>query len=707
MRKPVVAIVFALAGAANILGGQRRGPGTQSDPAAIPDSLRSVVLAIEDARTLTGPELKTLVDLVRGAGDNQWATERRRLAVRALGRIERRDAIPFLLESLQNAGLHDEAEVALMLVLRANAAQSAPAADIDDAVQALLPIASAPVLARLPYSRPDQVRQAEARLMTLLRLQPGKPPYAALARAFESLARLNRKLWKPEDETLDALGRIARREMPRMAPPPECTAPANGMAALIAVGGVNGDTIAKVLKDPEAQVRRLAALALTGGGASDLDSARRTDLVREALTDRSALVRYEALRAWIRRETKVNGCEPLLDALSDDSMHIVLAAIDAVGERCLQDESITDRLANEARTPPSSPDWHREAHAMVALARRSPERAATHLQVFRLHTVWQVRMYAARAAAHMKHQMTLERLAYDEHDNVREAALPALHTLKEDPTDPAIIAALGRTDYQLLLTAANLLKGAPPNKYVLTALIDALKRVTADRKETSRDTRLALIERIRESGSANQAGVLEPLAQDFDPRVAAAAAAAYAALTGRTIPVRPRPLDRPPLPTEPEMAEHLVARFDLDTGRYFDIGFLKEQAPLAYTRFVRLARARYYDGLTFHRVVPNFVIQGGSPGANEYVGHGPFMRDELGPTWHARGAVGISTRGRDTGDAQIFINLVDNPRLDFDYTVFARVQDEHMPNVDGIQEGTRILHVRLRPDRESPSPERW
>ena len=78
------------------------------------------------------------------------------------------------------------------------------------------------------------------------------------------------------------------------------------------------------------------------------------------------------------------------------------------------------------------------------------------------------------------------------------------------------------------------------------------------------------------------------------------------------------------------------------------------------------------------------MIQGGSPGANEYSGHQFFMRDEIGSR-HARGTVGLSTRGRNTADAQIFINLVDNFRLDTDYTVFASVYD--MSVVDAIQEG--------------------
>src|SRR5262249_12256304 len=105
----------------------------------------------------------------------------------------------------------------------------------------------------------------------------------------------------------------------------------------------------------------------------------------------------------------------------------------------------------------------------------------------------------------------------------------------------------------------------------------------------------------------------------------------------------------------------------------FELALVPAQAPASVMRFVTLAESGYYNGLTFHRVVPNFVIQGGSPGANEYIGDAAFMRDEVGLWPHVRGAVGISTRGRDTGDAQIFIDLVDNPRLDHEYTVFAHV----------------------------------
>jgi cyclophilin family peptidyl-prolyl cis-trans isomerase len=71
------------------------------------------------------------------------------------------------------------------------------------------------------------------------------------------------------------------------------------------------------------------------------------------------------------------------------------------------------------------------------------------------------------------------------------------------------------------------------------------------------------------------------------------------------------------------------------------------------------------------------------------------MRDELATSGHERGTVGISTRGRDTGDAQIFINLVDNARLDFEYTVIGVIPSSQMTVVDSILEGARITRITL------------
>ena len=107
---------------------------------------------------------------------------------------------------------------------------------------------------------------------------------------------------------------------------------------------------------------------------------------------------------------------------------------------------------------------------------------------------------------------------------------------------------------------------------------------------------------------------------------------------------------------------------------------------------MQLARQGYYNGLTFHRVVPTFVLQGGSPGANEYAGDGQFTRDEVGLRSNARGTIGLSTRGRNTGDMQFYVNLLDNPRLDHEFTVFGEITSG-MDVMDRVLEGDVIARI--------------
>jgi len=129
-------------------------------------------------------------------------------------------------------------------------------------------------------------------------------------------------------------------------------------------------------------------------------------------------------------------------------------------------------------------------------------------------------------------------------------------------------------------------------------------------------------------------------------------------------------------------------------GGTFVVRMRGDVAPMMAATVVELVEQRYYNGLTWHRVEHDFVIQGGSPGANEYVGWHHYLRDELGSVPHVRGTVGMSTRGHDTGDAQWFVNVRDNLRLTRDYTVFAEVI-EGIDVIDGILEGDRIESMRV------------
>jgi cyclophilin family peptidyl-prolyl cis-trans isomerase len=625
------------------------------------------------------------------------AADPRTYFLRGIGRLERRDLIAPLSRFVSSPTLGDTAYLALALTLRAHARPEQPDPEIAAAVSQLVTTAPPAILGQLPYSTLEQFETAQSRLAAML--EDFKAQRATVARALEALARRNRKLGRLSDETLALLKKGAAWELPIMSRTAEEPLARESFAALMAAGVVDAPLIAQALSADSPLYRRLGAFALFGTG-STVSGDERTKLVREALEDRDLTVRYDALRAWIRRETQANGCGPIAEALSDTSLHLVLAAIDALADHCVNGEEaepLTARLISELRTPPDTGSWHREAHALVAAAKRVPDRAVIAMAAFRTHNVWQVRMYAARAAEPLKDVFTLEKLAYDDNDNVREATLvPLQRVAGVDRSQPAFIAALGRNDYQLVRTAAGGVKGQTSNKYVLEALTSALERITAQRSETSRDTRLELMARLREAGPS-QAPVFEKLLTDFDPRIAEEASASLRGLTAVERAPAPRPMSRSEL-LERKTQPAQMARVELDTGRSFDIHFDTSVAPLAYGRLLRLVGDKYYDGLTFHRVVPNFVIQGGSPGANEYSGDARFMRDELSTRPHSRGTVGLSTRGHHTGDAQIFINLVDNRILDLEYTVIGEVEPVHMAIVDTIQEGTRMTRVRMVPE---------
>jgi cyclophilin family peptidyl-prolyl cis-trans isomerase len=271
----------------------------------------------------------------------------------------------------------------------------------------------------------------------------------------------------------------------------------------------------------------------------------------------------------------------------------------------------------------------------------------------------------------------------------------ALRRIAGRGADSVYLAQLALDDSQLIMAAVAALDSTT-NPRAAPTMLDALDRLTSQRRETSRDARVPLLAGIRRHGSPALRQRIEPYLSDFDPRVAALAADILGEWTG--VRREPRPSAPPPLPlptfADADALANTTFVLEMEEGGTIEIRLMPFLAPTNAARFARLARAGYFDGLTFHRIAPNFVIQGGSPGANEYAGDGPFTRDELGGgNW--RGTVGLSTRGRDTGDAQIYINTIDNVRLDHDYTVFGIVM-AGMDVVDRLQEGARIGRVTER-----------
>lgn len=131
-----------------------------------------------------------------------------------------------------------------------------------------------------------------------------------------------------------------------------------------------------------------------------------------------------------------------------------------------------------------------------------------------------------------------------------------------------------------------------------------------------------------------------------------------------------------------------------------DIGVeLFTDAPLSLTNFKQLADGKFYEGLTFHRVEPGFVIQGGDPAGNGSGGPGYTIPAEIKHT-HMKGALAwartgdaVNPRRRSSG-SQFYITLAPTPFLDNQYTVFGQVTSR-MEVVERIRPGDRILAVTV------------
>jgi cyclophilin family peptidyl-prolyl cis-trans isomerase len=127
----------------------------------------------------------------------------------------------------------------------------------------------------------------------------------------------------------------------------------------------------------------------------------------------------------------------------------------------------------------------------------------------------------------------------------------------------------------------------------------------------------------------------------------------------------------------------------------FEIELDLEAAPLTVINFMNLARDGFYDGLSFHRVVPDFVVQGGCPRGDGWGGPDYLIRDEYSVRTYKRGTVGIATSGKDTGGSQWFVCHSPQPRLDAHYTIFGQVIDG-MDVVDEITVGDIMRSILIQ-----------
>ena len=133
-----------------------------------------------------------------------------------------------------------------------------------------------------------------------------------------------------------------------------------------------------------------------------------------------------------------------------------------------------------------------------------------------------------------------------------------------------------------------------------------------------------------------------------------------------------------------------LALFSLGWSLALVIGLNLEIAPLTSSALAALANRRFYDGLTFHRVVPDFVVQGGDPRGDGDGGPGWSLPDEHSALRFLRGTLGIATNGPETGGSQFFLCHSAQPHLDGRYTIAGELR-EGADVMDALQPGDTIL----------------
>ena len=138
-----------------------------------------------------------------------------------------------------------------------------------------------------------------------------------------------------------------------------------------------------------------------------------------------------------------------------------------------------------------------------------------------------------------------------------------------------------------------------------------------------------------------------------------------------------------------------TARITLDSGSTIDIAFYPADAPKTVENFVTLAKKGFYNGLTFHRVVPDSVVQGGCPKGDGTGGPGYTIPAEFNAQKHLRGSVAMArSQHPDSAGCQFYICYGATPHLDKNYTVFGTVTSG-MEHVDRIKQGDRMKTVEI------------
>ena len=634
------------------------------------------LLAAEDRRDLT-------TDVKLGLADSDRSVRRR--AALAAGRIGDAGAVPALIPLLQDSELEVRQMAAFALGLIGE------------------PLAVDPLLAALKDPEPvvrgraaealGQIGDARAAPAIAQMVVGALPPKAPLVTVRGDDPASLTDPWLEPRLGVFALARLKDAR--------------SAQAALLSAGKPRFDWWAATwtamrLENPALRPLLLAAVTSTDAlsraygarGLGALKDPADLDTLLPLLRDRDETVVVNAVRA-VALLGEARAVPPVSALLRSPSSVLRVEALKALSV-LPPDRGLRERVIAEVGSPEP---WMRAA-ALQALARMEREDFALVLANLDPDPAWFVRAGLAAALAIAGDEASQARLlAMLKDDDVRVLpyVLEALRQARGPDSVDTLRRHLDHPDFAVRMAAADQLAALK-----VTGLSEALAASLARAKgDVEMDARLSLVTLLAIQKDARAAALLREIASGDSARPVRERAARELRALGETPPAPgPEPVTRPALDYLEALAPYEAAAGSVYTPRVFlqmkqgrvEIHLNVVEAPLMSATFLDLARRGYFDGLTFHRVVPGFVVQGGDPRGDGNGGPGFALRDEIGQRPYGRGVVGMALSGKDTGGSQLFITLAPAPHLDGRYTVFGWVASG-MDVVDKIRPGDVIEKV--------------
>ena len=720
------ALLFLLIGlplllpASEALGQKQRRPTTRAARGRVPEAVHLRILRVEDERRWDA-ELSTLLS-------DKDARIRRRAAL-AAGRIGDERAVPQLLSLLQNETNPDVREMAVFGLGEIESAAGADAlmaivqrADQTSEIRARAVEALGNIAAALPKTDEARAHLLGDAILKALASEAGQGPKRDREVV---LAALTAALRASPQTAGAAVARFLSDTDARVR-----ADAANALARLRAKDGAER-LRALLANDPDAVVRANAARAL---GVAE-DRASFDALMARSLTDADERVRVSALRA-LGTLADARAAGPLLERAAALFAAYRTAKTGATSHpreinELLEIATVLGRIL-AASWDVRAVNWLREFRETeargapeieIALARIAPalyvrEKPLDKLSDagVRAETLGDWRQVsslaqglgelsgiktevAGSAAISLQGDAQVILRSFLDDKGLPPLAAPdvlrAFATFKANDASEVLRKQLKSPDVIMRATAAELLGELPPEQPNARALTESLPVAMHDEVN---DATLALLDALAKQRTAEANEAIKKALDSTDHIVRRRAVALLKAnaagdFSSRTGTVATRNTEADYRRALARAGKRVNATVTLDKGS-FVIELLAEDAPLTVDNFVQLANRGYFNGVAFHRVVPNFVIQDGDPRGDGNGGPGYQIRCEINEVPYERGAVGMALSGKDTGGSQWFVTHSPQPHLDGGYTVFGRVISG-MEVVDRVARGDIIRRVHV------------